>query len=96
MIAFIIGGIIGMFIIVRLFLLLAGVAFTHWRQVLTAYLAAAIAATFIVATGGANGGPPNFTAVPNQWFGALVAAALEIGLLYRRRAAKHQDVLEKK
>jgi hypothetical protein len=74
-----------MLLLVRMFMMLAGVGFTHWRQVLVAYLAAAIAGTFIYATGAADGGPPNFDLVPNQWFGAFVAAALEIASLYRRR-----------
>lgn len=80
--AFMAGAIAGMFITVRLFLLLAGAGFTRWRQVISAYLAAAIAATFIVATGAADGGPPNFTDVPNQWFGAAIAAACEVVWLY--------------
>jgi len=74
-----------MFAIVHLFMLLAGVGFTHWRQVLAAYLAAAIASPFIVATGAGDGGSPHFDQVLNQWFGALVAGAIEIASLSRRR-----------
>ena len=86
LIAYVAGGVAGMLITVRLFLLLAGVRFTHWRQVIAAYLAAAIAATFIVAMGAADGGAPNFDTAPNQWLGAILAVTLEIILLRGRRA----------
>jgi len=84
-IAYVIGGIIGMLVIVRIFLLIAGARFTHWRQMLAAYLAAAIAGTFIAATGAADGGAPNFEPALNQWLGAVIAAAGEMLHLSRRR-----------
>jgi hypothetical protein len=80
-----------MLFLVRLFLLLAGVGFSHGRQIIVAYLAAAIAATFIVATGDANGGPPNFESVPSQWLGATVAACIEWTWLVWRQQRGQTD-----
>jgi hypothetical protein len=71
--------------------LLAGVTFGSWRHVAVAYLVAAISATFIVATGAADGGPPNFADVPLQWIGAIIAATIET-LLLRRRTLLIQKV----
>jgi len=73
-----IGATLGMMLVVGVFRWIAGASFTHWRHVLAAYLAVAIAATFISAVGEANGGAPDFQMAPIQWIGACLASVIEL------------------
>ena len=79
------GSALGMMVFVRVFLILGGVWFTTARQIVAAYVAAAIASIFVHAAGAANGGPPDFSGATLQIVGSIMGGGIDLALLWFKR-----------